>query len=849
MAALALLITEESFVPDYLQKADEPDDASLYDAFRNDRYKALYDLAFFSGRLDSPSLIFLRALSELFIDGLLHVPELELLRDKAMADIADDDILSLLDDAPYMIGSSFLSIRWARLQLERLREVYARDITSFTGSVDLYFSGKRKDLVVPSRVFFHLVEYPEGAKPFAFMATYSTLGDDGKVRHYPLRYARTEYGNDKEKLASLVAAIRRISSESRFIASLVDSGDIFYPLMLDADEAYSFLHDVPLYEAAGIICRVPPWWKNRRGSMIELGVRNGGYFSRSVLLTLVPDMVYEGLRISEEEARALLSEAEGLRFYKGRWIEVDHKRLRALVSDFERLKGRKADPVSLIRAESGLAGSDVTAPVRFSSRGWIAECASSVLKDRTIPRSFNGTLRGYQEEGYLWLTAMARMGLGVCLADDMGLGKTVEMLAFLLRMKEEGTKSVLLIVPLSLLSNWEHEIRRFAPSLDYLILYGKNRSRDDFPFLTVSTYQMATKNKAVVDKEWDIIVLDEAQAIKNAGTAQSKRIKALKKGVGIAMTGTPIENDLMNLHSIFSFLSPGLLGSAESFRRLVRDDGRVRFSGIRRAISPFILRRVKTDRSIIHDLPEKLETDVMVSLGKEQIVLYREIVSELEEGPSSFSSFEEKGMLLRTLLRLKQVCNHPAQLLGDGDYSIERSGKFLALRDLAASLAENRERVLVFTQFRTMIPPLDDLLFSVFGKRGLTISGETGERQRAERVELFQGGEIPYMVLSLRAAGVGLNLTAASSVIHFDRWWNPAVENQATDRAFRIGQERNVSVYRFVTADTIEERISDMLSDKQALADGVIGDASASILSRLSPDEIIAAMRFTGVLG
>ena len=846
MPGLAFLITEDSFIPDYLQMTDGTDHASLHEAFRKDRYKALYDLAFSHGSNDSPSLAFLRSLSSLFIDGLLRIPGLELLRDKAVADVADDDIQRLLDDAPYMIGSGYLSIHWARLQLERLSEVYAREIASFAGSVDLYFSCKRRDLVVPSRVFFHLVEYPEGRRPFAFMATYSTLDGNGDVRHYPLRYARTEYGSDKEKLASLIAVIQRLSKESRFIAALVGSGDIFYPLMLDADEAYSFLRDVPLYEAAGVICRTPSWWKGRGESLIRLGVRHEGYFSRSVLLALVPDMVYEDLRISEEEAHELLSEAEGLRLFRGRWIEVDHKRLRTLIADFERLRERKADPVTLVREEAAIEKGVIGTAVRFDSRSWLTECALSVIGNRQVPRSFNGTLRRYQEDGYLWLTAMTRMGLGVCLADDMGLGKTVEMLAFLLRMKEEGMKRILLIVPLSLLANWEHEIRRFAPSLDYLILYGRNRSRADFPFLTVSTYQMAARNEAVADNEWDVIVLDEAQAIKNAGTAQAKRIKALRKRVGIAMTGTPIENDLMNLHSIFSFLNPGLLGPAESFRRLARGDGGSHFSELRRAISPFILRRVKTDRSIIPDLPEKLENDVMVSLGKEQIVLYRNIVSGLEGAPSASSSFEEKGMLLRTLLRLKQVCNHPAQLLGDGDFSVERSGKFLVLRDLARTLADNRERVLVFTQFRTMIPPLDDLLYPVFGKRGLTISGETSERQRAERVELFQGGEIPYMVLSLKAAGVGLNLTAASSVIHFDRWWNPAVENQATDRAFRIGQERNVSVYRFVTADTIEERISEMLSDKQELADGIIGDASSSILSKLSPDQIIAAMRFTG---
>ena len=845
MAGLAFLITEDSFVPDYLQDT-EGEDAILAESFRKDRYAALYDLAFLCHGAVSPSLSFLGSLSSLFLDCLLHTPGLEIERERVILEVDDEDISALLDDAPYMIGEQFLSPEWVRIQFDRLLDVYRREISSFAGSVDLYLSSRRRDLLIPSRVYFHLVEHPDQDRPFAFMATYSTLDERGKVRHCPLSHARMEYGDDREKLASLIAVIRRLSAESPFIASLVRSGEIFHPIKLSADEAYSFLRETSLFESAGIICRVPSWWKRRGGSRIDLDVRGRSCLSRSVLLSVIPEMVYDGLRISEEDARELLSHAEGFLLFRGRWIEVNHRRLGDLLDGYRRQRDREADPITLLREEAGLEDGGTSIPIRFRSRSWLSECARSTMENTDIPVSFKGTLRGYQRDGFLWLTAMARLGLGACLADDMGLGKTVEMLAFLLHMKEEGIRSVLLIVPLSLLANWEHEIHRFAPSLDYLILYGKDSHRTDFPFLTISTYQMATKNEAVAGNDWDIVVLDEAQAIKNPGTAQSRRIKALRKHLGIAMTGTPIENNLSDLHSLFEFIDPGLLGSSDSFRRLACSGSQGRFSVLRRIVSPFILRRVKTDRAIISDLPEKIENDVMVALSKEQIVLYRDVVSQLEKAGPAATSFEEKGMILRTLLLLKEICNHPAQYTGDGDYSPARSGKFLALSDLAATLAGNRERVLVFTQFRTMVQPIDDLLASVFGKRGLSICGDTGRRQREERVELFQGGEIPYMVLSLRTAGVGLNLTAASSVIHFDRWWNPAVEDQATDRAYRIGQDRRVSVYRFIASDTIEERIAAMLRDKHELAENIIGEGSTSVLSLLSPDEIIEAMRFSG---
>ena len=846
MAGLAFLITEDSFIMDYLQDCLTEAALSMKKDFEEDKYKALYSLSFRKGdKADTPSLSFLSSLSALFVSALLHTPSLEIARGSVDVVYDDSDIISLIDSAPYMIGREYLTDEWVRLQFSRMLEVYEREISSFDGTVDLYFSRLRKDLIVPSRVYFHMVEYPEDDAPFAFMATYTTMDAEGRVRHYPLKYARREYDNDMEKLGALVSSIKLISEESSFISSLVDSGDIFNPIKLTEEEAYVFLRETSLYERHGVICRVPAWWREERQAALYVSIGRKSYFTRSDVLSIVPDMVYDGIRITREEAESLLSRREGLCLFRGRWIEISHEKLRALLEDYMRLEESRPDLSDVVKAAAGIRKIDgIRSELRFPSASWLSSILS---EEHSVPGRFAGVLREYQKDAFQWLCSMADIGLGTCLADDMGLGKTVEMLSFLLREKEKGIGNVLLIVPLSLLSNWEHEIRRFAPSLDYLVLYGKDKDRSDFPFLTLATYQMAARNESVRAKLWDIIILDEAQAIKNMNTRQTRNIKALGKKLGIAMTGTPIENNLMNLYSLFDFINPGLLGTADSFRKLAESHESGRYAKLKRAIAPFMLRRVETDRSIIPDLPEKIENNIMVPLTKEQIVLYRDEVGRLERGYAGASgAFEGKAMILRTLLRLKEICNHPAQYTGDDDFSDKRSGKFQALRSIAEALAENRERVLVFTQFAQIIGALDDLLFSAFGKRGLTISGSSSARLRAENVEAFQQGGIPYMVLSLKAAGVGLNLTAASTVVHFDRWWNPAVEDQATDRAFRIGQRKNVTVYKFVTSDTIEEKIDEMLHDKRILASSVISDSSEGIISKLSPDELISAMRFSG---
>lgn len=435
----------------------------------------------------------------------------------------------------------------------------------------------------------------------------------------------------------------------------------------------------------------------------------------------------------------------------------------------------------------------------------------------------------------------------------MGLGKTVQVLAYLEKLREQDKNArVLLIVPASLLGNWQKETERFAPSMDMLILHGKTSKalemlyRESATFLTVTTYGMAVRIPALQEETWSAVILDEAQSIKNPGTKQTREIKKIPAHMRIAMTGTPIENDLSNLWSLFDFLNKGMLGSSKEFRAFCKDldENPEGYAHLRAMISPFMLRRVKTDKNIIADLPEKIEQTDHVRLSKKQIVLYRKAVSDLEKSLRTAEGIKRKGLVLSTITRLKQICNHPDQYLGQQVFSESDSGKFLLLREICQTIYEKRERVLVFTQFKEITKYLSAFLEDIFHAKGGIIHGGVRASKRDQIVEAFQGETyMPFLVLSVKAAGTGLNLTRASHVIHFDRWWNPAVENQATDRAYRIGQDKNVIVHKLVCESTIEEKIDAMLQSKRELAENVIGSSGENWITELSNDELMAMMR------
>ncbi|HZK83033.1 MAG TPA: DEAD/DEAH box helicase, partial [Humisphaera sp.] len=521
------------------------------------------------------------------------------------------------------------------------------------------------------------------------------------------------------------------------------------------------------------------------------------------------------------------------------------------------------------------------------------------------PPGLVAELRPYQQVGVNWLRFVTRLGLGACLADDMGLGKTIQVISLLLHMQDErkkvkssgrGGETViwessrlspssprlplslsphlrfepsLLIAPASLIANWKAELSKFSPSLSVFIAHPSETpaitrvqrdatSADEPPAsavegrmigvpantdLVITTYGMLSRVTWLRERHWRLLILDEAQAIKNSGSRQTKVVKELKGSGRIAMTGTPIENRLSDLWSLFDFLNPGLLGSAKAFGDFVKrlSTGEQNpYGPLRTLVRPYILRRLKTDKRIIADLPDKIEVNAFCSLTKRQALLYEQSVRDLAEDLKKSDGIQRRGIVLAYLMRLKQICNHPAQLTGDGDYDPNLSGKFHRLAELCGELAERQEKALIFTQFREITAPIANYLEHVFGRPGLILTGQTPVAKRRELVESFQLDEgPPFFVLSLKAGGTGLNLTAASHVIHFDRWWNPAVENQATDRAFRIGQKLNVFVHKFVCRGTVEDKIDELISGKMGMARDLLDGGGEALLTEMKNDELL----------
>lgn len=809
--------------------------------FSNDN---LYDLCFMPlERGASATEMFLKLVADGFLSALMSSTGLELERDKVEPDFDRSSLEEIASQVPFAIGSGFVDWKWVRRQMNALLEIYRKEIASFSGSVDLYLRNRDSTLSMPTRIYFHLVINPNGESPFAFMATYTTADGEGGVHHYPLRYALSQYGDNLEAFSALIAPVSRLSRSSDFIRSLVENGEIFHPLNFTQEEADRFLHEVDMYQEAGIVCRIPDFWK-RRGWSTSVSVTVGRpVLTLGTILAIRPALVYEGVPVTREEIAELLKSTSGLAFLKGRWVEVDKDRLKALLETGD-LFGEQMSAANLVRYSAGIDKAAVK--ISFPQRNWLAKTLESIAGSCSLPEDFNATLRPYQVEGYRYLEGMHKLGLGVCLADDMGLGKTVQVLSHLEKMREERRDArVLLVVPSSLIGNWESEMAKFAPSISYDIYHGSARCLQKC-WLTITTYGIAARDENLTAMEWDEIILDEAQYIKNPSTKASKALRAMKRKHSVILTGTPIENNLMNLWSLMDWANEGLLGTKTGFAKYAKDIDLGSMSRLKAAIAPFILRRLKSDKSIINDLPDKIETTISASLTKSQLVLYNSVVSQTEEVITGKDEAQAKGLVLSAILKLKQICNHPDQYNGLDGYRSADSGKFELLRELCSTIAENRESVLVFTQFREIIPALDSLLASVFGREGLVIDGSVSASKRTQLVRAFQNGNAPYMVLSLRAAGVGLNLTKARNVIHFDRWWNPAVENQATDRAYRIGQKHKVVVYKFVTRDTVEEKIDEMIRLKSSLADSILGDLSSDILTKLSAKEIVQAMKFTG---
>ena len=731
------------------------------------------------------------------------------------------------------------------------------------------------------RVCFHLAENKRDPDyPFAFIATYAhKVSEQAKLQHLPLNRALQEYAGAKNKkqLLVLLSPLARAAQRSALMRDLVDSGDVYHALSWTAAEAHRFLCEIPVYEQAGVIVRMPDWWSARKRPRPKVSVSVGGKapsgLGMSALLDFDVKITLDGVALSKKEIEALLASSEGLALIRGKWVEVDGEKLSEVLDQWGDLQAQaQARGVSFAEAMRLLAGADLNGASSEGTAGARSEWSEVVagkwltgkLDSLRSPRlraeiesgaGLNAELRPYQKLGVQWLWALRSLELGGCLADDMGLGKTIQVLAILSmlqREKAEGTD--LLVVPASLIDNWHSEMQRFAPALNVLVAHPSHIPRTslcavqasavDAYDAVITSYATVMRTKWMNEYRWRCLILDEAQAIKNPGAKQTGAVKALDAKWRLALTGTPVENKLGDLWSIFDFLNPGLLGSAKAFNGFCKSLSARKhnaYAPLRTLVQPYIMRRLKTDQSIISDLPDKTEVTAHCLLSKQQAALYQRSVTELKRAIEEIDGIKRRGTVLAFLMRFKQICNHPSQWLGDNQYIAEHSGKFARLRELCEPIAARQDKVLVFTQFREITEPLASFLAAIFGKAGLTLHGGTAVKSRQSLVQRFQDDEnVPFMILSLKAGGTGLNLTAASHVIHFDRWWNPAVENQATDRAFRIGQNKNVLVHKFVCKGTVEERIDELIADKQRLSDEILSGGTEGALTELSNDELLA---------
>jgi non-specific serine/threonine protein kinase len=730
------------------------------------------------------------------------------------------------------------------------------------------------------RVHFNLAENRKDPDdPFAFLATYTTrLSSQAKAQHLPLGKALSEYAGaaNKERLLSLLVPVQRAAEACPWLKAMVDAGEIFHPLRWQPDEALQLLRDVPQLEAAGVVVRMPAAWRGNRPSRPRVTGTVGGKppsgIGRDALLDFHMEVTLDGETLTPAEIEELLAKSDGLALVRGRWIELDREHLKQMLERFGAAeRAARENGIGFGEAMRLVAGADVAAADMPGSDGagwaqvvagpWLAETLKGLRNPQGLAGAgpgdaLKGTLRPYQQVGVRWLHLLTKLGLGACLADDMGLGKTIQVLALLLLLKRESganPKPSLLIAPASLLANWASEIERFAPGLRTLIAHPSAGPAGDFRTLrpdrlrdvdlVITTYGSLLRAAWISEVPWRLVVLDEAQAIKNPDAKQTRAVKNLKPEARMALTGTPVENRLGDLWSLFDFINPGLLGSAKEFTGFTKrlaSGPHASYGPLRELVKPYILRRLKTDRTVISDLPDKTEIKAFCPLTRPQAALYEQAVKDLAGQLSEASGIKRKGLVLSFLMRFKQICNHPSQWLGDGAWSEADSGKWARLREISEVVAARQEKMLVFTQFREITAPLAGFLGSVFERPGLVLHGETAVKSRGDLVRRFQEDEsVGFFVLSLKAGGTGLNLTAASHVVHFDRWWNPAVENQATDRAFRIGQTKNVLVHKFVCRGTVEEKIDELIESKSRLSRELLEGGADLLLTELNDDELL----------
>jgi non-specific serine/threonine protein kinase len=861
-----------------LNPAEDHDLVSLARAFSRNWCEGLFALAAQRDAWSAyPELKFWSNLAAIFLTNLCHTPQD--VHEPNIEPPSEATLQSMVETAPPMPGGEYLNADLLLAVWHFLSEWVDDHIVS-SGGIEPFLQNHAPDWNMVGRVTFHLAENKnDDERPFAFMASFSTsLGADGQARHLPLRKALEMYAGagNKQVLIRLLGPIYKAASQCDWVQTMVENGEIYRPMAWTPDRAYTLLRAIPRLEDSGLMVRVPDWWQKRPRPRVSatIGENQKSLLGMETLLDFRVSLTLDGEQLSAEELRELLAQDDNLVLFKGKWVEVDRDKLNQALDHWKKLEKTARDGgISFIEGMRLLAGTETDLSAVQTedeeTEDWVQVLAGKGLKrilrelrhpsdpdDPELTRGVQATLRPYQQQGVNWLYFVSTLGLGACLADDMGLGKTLQVLTLLNYLAGQGKHRSLLIVPASLLGNWRTEAEIFTPRLRLFFAHPSQTPKKDLERvgknpqellqgydLVVTTYALAGRMDWLGEQKWNLVILDESQAIKNHATKQSKGVRRIPAHARIALTGTPVENHLSDLWSLFDFLNPGLLGTASKFKSFAKTmhERTGSYAPLRKLISPYILRRLKTDKSIIADLPEKTETIRYCALSKKQIKLYQQVVEGMKKALNQeMEAMNRRGLVLQSMMRLKQICNHPAQFVGDGDYDPRYSGKFVRLREIGLELAERQEKMLVFTQFKEIIPALHDHLEDIFGRSGLVLHGGTAVKKRKHLVEQFQREDgPPFFILSIKAGGTGLNLTAACHVVHFDRWWNPAVENQATDRSFRIGQTRNVLVHKFVTSGTIEEKIDELITSKQKLAADLLSGSGEIRLTELGDEELV----------
>lgn len=829
----------------------------------------------------SPAMAYLRNTCVCYIRGLLDNDGAK--RGDALPERAPGfDFAALSNDLPPIMGAEYWS---ERVLAGVVAKLYAALRKSLLQHPQQILSELVRSLNPKwehwGKIVFHLAEnkVADSQKlPFAFMATYVDAAPEGQGKHWPLAAALKLRKLNPAAFEQLVAPLEQLAVTCPFMAQLLKSQRIFRACAFTPREAFRFLQEQQLYQQAGVQVRVFNIWKQkplRPRLRISLNAPGGAKMNAASLLEFSVQAALGDTRLSYEELQNLLSADGELVQLRGEWVVADAAQIRQLLSQWKQAeKAAGQQGVSMIeglRLLVGVPGGGDLLPiadetVEYSCGKSLSELLNpSKVADTSLPElpfGLGGILRTYQQEGVCYMYRMLNMGAGVCLADDMGLGKTLQTLSLLALWKMNGVlkeSPALLVVPATLIRNWQAEAARFTPGLRVGVLHPSAQSpqeqamlkRGDAEMLksydmVLTTYGMLSRQAMLHCVEFSAVIADEAQAVKNAASARSRGLRSLKSPRRIALTGTPVENSMGDLWSIFDFINPGLLGRQTQFREFVRALDN-HYAPLRRLTSPFILRRLKSDKRIITDLPDKTEVKLYCELTARQASLYTRCVEQLRKALENdeLPTIQRKGLVLAYLSRFKQICNHPAQFIGTGAYDAKASGKFARLAELVEMAASRQEKMLIFTQYRELCTPLHDFLANCFGRKGLILHGGTPVKKRAALVEEFQRENgPPFFVISLKAGGTGLTLTAASHVVHFDRWWNPAVENQASDRAYRIGQRRNVLIHKFVCTGTLEEKIDAIIDTKKNMADTMLSGGAEKLLTEMSNAELVDFVSF-----